>query len=141
METYGIMSGFDIAASGLAAERARMGVIAENIAMAGVTRTRSGGPYVRRTVLFEEILQEAGGGAGGVRVSQVKRDTKSPPVPVYDPGHPDADAEGYVVYPNVTLVNEMVDFNVARRSYEANLAVFRAYRNMVRNAITNLAAR
>lgn len=141
MENEGIMSGFDVAASGLAAERTRMGVIAENIAMAGVTKTRAGGPYVRRTVLFEEILQNADGAGGGVRVSDVKRDTKSKPIPVYDPGHPDADADGYVNYPNVTVVNEMVDFNVARRAYEANLAVFRAYRNLVRNAITNLGAR
>jgi flagellar basal-body rod protein FlgC len=114
-----------------------MGVIGENIAMAGATRTSTGGPYVRRTVVFEELLDAAGGPAG-VAVTRIQQDTKNPPVRVLDPGHPHADTEGYVTYPNVNIVAEMVDFNIARRAYEANLAVFRAYRNMVRNAIANL---
>ena len=137
MGLEGVMGGFDIAASGLAAERTRMGVIGENIAMAGATRTSSGGPYVRRSVVFEELLDESGGVAG-VAVARIQKDTTSPPTRVLDPGHAHADAEGYVTYPNVNIVAEMVDFNIARRAYEANLAVFRAYRNMVRNAIANL---
>ena len=137
MGIEGVMAGFDIAGSGLAAERARMNVIAENVANAYVTRTPEGGPYVRRVVGFENALDSA---YGGVRVSGIFQDQRSPFVTVKEPGHRDADAEGNVRYPNVDVLQEMVDFNVARRSYEANLAVFRAYTGMVKNAIGNITA-
>jgi flagellar basal-body rod protein FlgC len=136
-ELINTLSGFDVPASGMAAERLRMSVIAENIANASTTRTAAGGPYVRRYVSFESWLD--GGGHSGVRATRVQEDRRTPFTAVQDPGHPDADDQGYVQYPNVNSVFEMIDFNIARRSYEANLAVFRAYRDMVRNAINHLA--
>jgi flagellar basal-body rod protein FlgC len=122
----------DIAASGMTAERLRMDVTAENLANAQTTRTPGGGPYRRQTV----VLQQAGGdfagqlagavGAGsgaepaGVEAVGIVPDD-SPLRRVYDPGHPDADAQGYVTMPNVNPVTEMVELIDSSRAYQANV--------------------
>ncbi len=126
----GMFDAIDIAASGLTAERLRMDVTAENLANAQTTRTPEGGPYRRQAV----VLAQAGGdfagqlagavGSGadpaGVEAVGIVADD-SPLRRVYDPGHPDADAQGYVTMPNVNPVTEMVDLIDASRAYEANL--------------------
>ena len=132
----GVLSGFDIPASGMAVQRVRMRVISENLANATSTRTIDGGPYVRRYVSFASVLDESGSHA--VRVTSINRDTTSPFLTVQDPGHADAGPDGNVRYPNVNSVYEMIDFNISRRSYEANLSVFRAYRDMMRSAIAQM---
>ncbi len=126
----GMFDAIDIAASGLTAQRLRMDVTAENLANAQTTRAPGGGPYLRKAV----ILQQAGAGfagqlAGavgpspapaGVEVAAVVPD-ETAPRRVYDPGHPDADAQGYVLMPNVNPVTEMVDLIDSSRAYEANV--------------------
>ncbi len=128
---------FAISASGLRAQRLRMDVIAANLANAESTRTPEGGPYQRRDVVMEslpvgdrfaDLLGEARGSA--VRVARVVSDTR-PPRLVFDPGHPDADAEGYVGLPNVNVVAEMVDMMSASRAYEANIAAVNATKRVL----------
>lgn len=136
------MSLFDAintAASGLSAERLRMDVVAENLANAQTTRGADGEAYRRKVV----VLQEAGGAsfgatldgamrrtaANGVKVTQIAQDA-TPNRLVYDPGHPDADARGYVSMPNVQPVTEMVDLIGASRGYEANVTVMQTAKQM-----------
>lgn len=137
----GMFSVSDVSATGLAAERLRMETIANNIANANTTRSADGGPYRRRQVVFESMMDEvaANGHArmGGVRVLGIEADQSELPR-VYQPGHPDADAEGFVRMPNVSMANEMVDLITANRGYEANLRVLRSYREMVQQALTLL---
>ena len=140
----GILSQFDISASGLSAERLRMEVIANNIANAHTTRSPEGGPYRRREVVFASALDDVlqsdrtdGSGLAGVRVLGVQQDQSDLPR-IYQPGHPDADSEGFVVMPNVSLSNEMVDLITASRGYEANLRVLRSFREMMQQALTLL---
>ena len=139
MSLKGMLKGLEIATSGLAAERMRMSVITQNIAMANVTRTIDGGPYVRRTVLFREALDSSMGNEGepgeGVVVQGPVKDTRGEFIRVYDPNHPDADKDGYVTRSNVNLVYELLDLVIARRSYEANLAAFRTWQNIARRSI------
>lgn len=126
----GLFDAIDISASGLTAERLRMDVTAENLANAQTTRTAEGGPYRRKTV----ILQQAGGGFAGQLAGAIGSSAEpagveavgivadaTPLRRVYDPGHPDADAEGYVLMPNVNPVTEMVDLIDASRAYQANV--------------------
>jgi flagellar basal-body rod protein FlgC len=127
------------AASGLSAERLRMDVVAENLANAQTTRGADGQPYRRKVV----VLQEDGGSSfgatldgamkgsspGGVKVTQIAQDA-TPNRLVYDPGHPDADARGYVSMPNVQPVTEMVDLISASRGYEANVTVMQTAKQM-----------
>ena len=122
-----LFGALDISASGLSAERMRMDVTAENLANAQTTRGANGQPYRRKEV----ILQTAGGarGAGGVQVAQIAEDT-TPGKLVYDPGHPDANAQGYVQMPNVDTVTEMVDLIDSSRSYEANVTAMQASKQM-----------
>jgi flagellar basal-body rod protein FlgC len=117
-----------ISASGLSAQRFRMDTIATNIANAETTHTVEGGPYRRRTV----EMQAAGG--AGVQVTGVSEDATAGPL-VYDPAHPDANADGYVRYPNVSVTDEMVGLMDARRMYEANATVFQATKSMLKAAI------
>lgn len=117
-----------ISASGLSMQRFRMDTIAANIANAETTRTVDGGPYRRRTV---EMQATAG---GGVEVTGVAEDATAGPL-VYDPSHPDANADGYVRYPNVSVTDEMVGLMDARRMYEANATVFQATKSMLKAAI------
>lgn len=135
---------FSIAASGLTAQRVRMESIASNLANARTTRTPEGGPYKRRDPVFvaEPTAPAATPAAGdpfapsmrGVRVERIAEDP-SAPVMKYEPGHPDADAAGFVAYPNVDSVQEMVNLLSASRSYEANVTMVRGLREMSRQAL------
>jgi len=139
----------DTSASALTAERLRMDVISENLANVNTTRTAEGGPYKRNVVLFQErdkatmfekyyskALARAGvssppGYAGhGVRVSKIVKDERKGPL-VYDPTHPDADAEGYVTQSNVNVVEEMVNLIASSRSYEANVTSMNITKTML----------
>lgn len=121
-----------ISASGMSAERLRMDTIADNLANANTTRAANGGPYQRKVVIFEPILQ--GELRGGTRVARIERDT-TPFRQVYEPGHPNADSSGYVLYPNVDMAHEMVDMITASRAYEANITAFNAAKGMVMRAL------
>ena len=132
---------FDINASGLTAERYRMDIISQNIANANTTRTEDGTPYRRKVVTFAEkdsqtpfsrVLNEARDNYSGkgVRVSSVEEDRWTEMKMVYDPAHPDADENGYVLYPNVNIVTEMANMIDASRAYEANATAFGASKAM-----------
>ncbi len=123
-----------ISASGMAAERFRMEVIANNIANAHTTRTARGGPYRRLDVVFEEIVGQTLHPHNmpallGVRAAELVEDP-SEPIQVYMPGHPDADANGYVAMPNVQLPIEMVNLITAARAYEANFRAAQTFRQL-----------
>jgi flagellar basal-body rod protein FlgC len=124
----GLISTLRASASGLSAERLRMDLIADNLANANTTRTPDGQPYRRKVAIFEPIAPTPRM-LGGVRVAQIAQDA-SPPRMVYDPSHPDADPNGYVTYPNVDIVHEMVDMITASRAYEANIQAFNAAKDM-----------
>jgi flagellar basal-body rod protein FlgC len=128
-----LISGIDVSASALTAQKTRLDVVAQNIANAQTTRTASGGPYQRQVVSFEtELLRNqgiAGASLQSVRVAQVTTD-RSPGQQVYNPQHPDASADGMVMMPNVNLSQEMVDLITASRTYEANLSVVKSARQM-----------
>jgi flagellar basal-body rod protein FlgC len=137
MSFFGMM---DIAASGLSAQRLRMETIASNLANANATRTPEGGPYRRRDVVF--AAQSVPGPFraaldGFLRQVQVRGvvEDPSPARLRHEPGHPDADAQGYVAYPNVDAVAEMVNLLSATRSYEANLTVMDAAKNLMLKAL------
>ena len=138
----GFLSGMDISASGLTAQRLRMDVIAQNIANADTTRTEDGGPYRRKYVVFGEqentfadiIKGRTNDVVGGVKVLEIGVDNTDFKL-VYDPNHPDANEEGYVEYPNVDTLQEMVDMISAYRSYEANVTAFNAYKEMAIKAL------
>lgn len=128
------MSGLDgffdplrTASTGLAAERVRMNIIAENIAGAQVTRTPEGGPYRRKNVVFEPLLARQNDGnwaVRGVNVARVEPDMQSSFVEINAPGHPDADpVTGKVLMPNVNTLSEMADLITSMRAYEANISV------------------
>ena len=133
----GLFDALDASGSALSAERVRMDVTAENLANAQSTRTANGqGPYRRKEVL----MQEAGAGVGssfadslqaarGVKVAGIVEDP-TPSRRVYDPGHPDADAQGYVEMPNVNTVTEMTDLIGASRAYEANVTAMQTAKSM-----------
>ncbi len=130
-----------VAASGLDLQRARMEVVASNLANARTTRTASGGPYrrmlpvVRAVPVGRRTFGDAVSRAvRGVRLERVALDPR-PPVLRYEPGHPDADARGYVAYPNVDPAEEMVDLLSAMRSYEANTKVVKAVERMREDAL------
>jgi flagellar basal-body rod protein FlgC len=126
-----------ISGSALTAERARLDVISQNIANVQTTRGADGSCYRRRQVVFETVTQDdpgSGAAVGGVHVTAVADSTE--PMPrVYNPGHPDANAQGYVEMPNVNLVEEMVDMITASRAYEANVAVVNATKTLVARAL------
>ena len=141
-----------IAASGLSAHRARIEAIADNIANAETTRTEDGGPYRRKIVQLQEVPfsevmaregtlagnprvgdPSAAAEVGGVDVVGTAEDTSQGPI-VYDPGHPDADENGYVQMSNVRITDELVNLMEARRLYEANASVFDAVKSMLRRA-------
>lgn len=140
--------GIETAASGLTAERLRMDVISNNIANANTTRTENGTAYRRRYVVFsprdrqaqsfEQTLMKATGGrkniGEGVRAVAIMEDQQQGPL-VYEPGHPDANAEGYVEKPNVNIVTEMVDMITAHRAYEANTTTINAAKSMFTKAL------
>ncbi|MDX9872659.1 MAG: flagellar basal body rod protein FlgC [Clostridia bacterium] len=131
-----------ISASGLSAERLRMDVISSNIANANSTRSAEGGAYRRQVALLSSVKEQAvhfksmfknalgkKEEMGGVRVVSIIEDP-SPLKSVYDPSHPDANAEGYVEYPNVDMMKEMVEMITASRAYEANVTVLNSTKSM-----------
>jgi flagellar basal-body rod protein FlgC len=134
---------FAISSSGMAAERLRMEVIANNIANAQSTRTAGGGPFHRQDVVFAAVDGSVsagpgeGPGFGGVKAVDIV-DDPSPPQRIYMPGHPDADGEGYVAFPNVRLPIEMVNLLTAMRSYEANAKAAQSFRQMNEQALSLL---
>ncbi|HOC08807.1 MAG: flagellar basal body rod protein FlgC [Clostridiales bacterium] len=143
----GIFNAINVSATGLTAQRLRMDVIAKNIANASTTRTENGLPYRRQVVIFEEncrnkafsqFLSEESRRLflkdGGVKVKGIV-DDKSPFKRMYDPGHPDADEEGYVLMPNVDAVVEMVNMISAARAYEANVTALNAAKGMAQKAL------
>ena len=158
---------FDISGYGLSAQRVRVNAISSNIANAQTTRTDEGGPYRRREVVFKSIdfneqfnkaLQENSTQLGysdplreneeglkvnpaimSVVVDKIVRDDQEPKLK-YEPNHPDADANGYVAYPNINPVIEMADLVEATRSYQANVAAFESAKQMAASAITLLQA-
>ena len=140
----GLYTSIEVSASGLSAERLAMDVIANNIANVNTTRTAEGGPFKRQLVVFAQKNDRPAGGApgaaaadaddpgrsdAGVQVVGIVPD-QSPDRLVYDPTHPDADANGYVHMPNVDVVKEMVDMMAASRAYEANVTAIQEARAM-----------
>tara|TARA_B110000305_G_scaffold26241_1_gene23978 strand:+ start:819 stop:1229 length:411 start_codon:yes stop_codon:yes gene_type:complete len=130
-----LIPGVEATGSALYAEKLRLDVIAQNIANANTTNA-DGEAYKRKIVSFEEHLGKASDGNQykGVRVSKIS-DDETPGHKIYNPHHPDANAEGYVEMPNVELSKEMVDLITASRSYEANLTVVRTARQMTTQAL------
>ena len=139
----------NINASGMSAERLRLDVISENIANANTTRTKEGGPYVRKNVIFTEkvstadsfgeVLNRTISGIGnGVKVTAITKDTDTDMNLVYEPSHPDADENGYVLYPNVNIVTEMTDLIDASRAFEANTTAFEASKNVASRGLSIL---
>ena len=159
------LSSFDISGYGLSAQRVRVNTISSNIANAQTTRTDEGGPYRRKEVVFKAIdfntkvnealasmtdqtgysdpLDEGDFGEKAnpaimsVVVDKISRDDREPKMK-YDPSHPDANANGYVAYPNINPVIEMADLVEATRSYQANVAAFESAKNMATAAISIL---
>lgn len=134
------LDSFKVSASGLAAQRMRLNLIAENLANAQTTRTPEGGPYRRRDPVFaarpfnQMLDQELQAGNTGVAVDRIIKDQK-PARLQYDPNHPDANAQGYVAMPNVDVMTEMVNMMAANRTYEANVSVLNASKAMAMRAL------
>jgi flagellar basal-body rod protein FlgC len=128
---------FKVSASALEAQRIRMNTIASNMANAQTTKTETGGPYVRKDVVFSVMpvnSNPAEKNLEGVKVREVVEDNK-PPVTVYDPGHPDADENGNVSMPDINVVEEMVNMMMALRAYEANVRAFNMSKGMYQKAL------
>ena len=135
-----LLTALDVNASGLTAQRKRVEVSSSNLANSQTTRTEDGGPYRRKDVVFQTSAFQAslgtaiGNGVEGVEVSDVV-DDPSPFVRLYQPGHPDADKEGYVSYPNVDSMKEMANLVEAARSYEANIAAIGIVKTMINRTL------
>ena len=142
----GFFSSLRVSASGLSAERLHMDILANNLANANTTRTPEGGPYRRQRVVFAPRTQkpffyvsslpsqETNFIGTGVRAIGIIPDNTAPRR-IYDPNHPDADKEGYVLMPNVNPVTEMVDMISATRAYEANVAAINSAKSMALKAL------
>lgn len=126
-----LFSALSVSASGMAAQRTRASLLVENIANSETTRTPEGGPYRRKDAVFSSELQ---GQMTGVRVDGITVDN-SAPEKRYLPGHPDADAAGYVSVPKVNPAEDMVDLISANRSYQANVAAMSAVKDMLQKSI------
>lgn len=139
-----LMTAIDIGASALKAERTHLNVVSMNLANVKTTRTTEGGPYQRKEVVFKATdvdspfaaaMQTAmGRDLKGVRVDSIQNDTR-PLKQVYEPGHPDANGEGYVSYPDINVVEEMTNMMQAMRSYEANVSTITTAKNMFGKAL------
>ena len=145
----GMFTAFDINATGMTAERYRMDIISQNVANANTTRTEDGTPYRRKVVVFEEknsqapfrqVLNKAKGryNGTGVKVTVVYEDTWTEGNMVYDPSHPDADENGYVMYPNVSTITEMTNLIDASRAYQANATAFNASKSIATSGLNLL---
>lgn len=139
----GYLDSLNISGSALTAERMRTDVILQNLANQNTTRTAEGGPYRRKQVVFREkeatFKSELGKAMtkmedGGVFVEEVV-ESQNPFVPVYDPDHPDANEDGYVMMPNVSSAEEMVDLMAASRAYEANITALNIAKSMALKAL------
>ena len=133
-----LFRGMRIAASALKAERTRVDVITKNIANSRVTNSAETGEAYRREVVSYEPLMERtqrGKEIVGVQVSSIEQDTETPFQEVHEPGHPDADANGMVRYPNVNAVREYTDLITAMRAYEANIGVMESMEQMASQAL------
>ncbi len=135
----GLLDTLQITASGLTAQRLRLQTVASNMANARTTRTEEGGPYKKQMPLLEAVRDEPFGSEMDRAMSRVEVmgvvESDEPPVMVHDPGHPDADAEGYVAYPNVNVLEEMVDLMTTARTYEANANVLEMTDMMANTAL------
>jgi len=140
-----LFGAMNISGGGMSAQRARMDIVAENIANAESTRTPGGGPYRRRQVLFQAVQPEQsfdqifrssfqGHEPNTVKVSAVLRDQR-PFREIYNPSHPDADKNGMVKMPNVNTIEEMVDMQSASRSFEANVTTMEAAKRMFQKSL------
>jgi flagellar basal-body rod protein FlgC len=139
------MTGMRISSSGMSAQRMRMNTIASNLANINTTQTPEGGPYRRKDVVFEsmpdarnfgEIITstEPNGAFQRVQVSDVLSDRRAP-LMKYEPDHVDANAEGYVAYPNINMMEEMTNMIQAQRGYEANVTAIQASKDMALSAL------
>jgi len=134
----------DIASSGLSAQRKNMNTISMNLANMQTTRTQDGGPYQRKEVLFRSapvqspfdqvMSSEMQREVKGVKVARIQEDDRAFKN-VYDPGHPDANEEGYVKYPDINAVEEMANMLTATRTYEANLSTISSVKQMINQAV------
>ena len=141
MSLFSVLS---VSASGMAAQRTRAELLVQNIANSETTRTAEGGPYRRKDAIFSsdsvsspfasEFESQLNGTAQGVRVSGISVDTRDPEQR-YLPGHPDADANGYVAVPRVNAAEDMVDLMSATRSYQANVSAMSAIKDMIQHSI------
>lgn len=138
----GLFSALSVAASGMSAQRTRAQIVTENLANAETTRTPEGGPYRRKDVLFESagpspefgfVLSDAIGGSSGVTAREVVIDRD--PERRYLPGHPDADKDGYVLFPRVNVAEDMVDLMGASRGFQANVSAMSALKDMIKSSI------
>ncbi len=139
------LDALNICASGMTAQRVRMDTIAQNIANVNTTRDENGNIFRRKTVLFQTKTQDSFSRmlamsqqnnasdliGNGVRVTAIVEDHVTPLRKVYEPGHPDADEDGYVTQPNINTVTEMTNLIDASRAYEANITAFNATKNML----------
>ena len=138
-----IFTTMKISASALKAQRIRMNTISSNLANIETTRTPDGGPYRKREVVFQSSQQGFSNtldnrmrdAAQGVKVSQVQA-SPQPPRMVYDPSHPDADEDGQVAMPNISLVEETADMMSASRAYESNVTVVKSAKRMALKALS-----
>ena len=136
----GVFSALEVAGSGLTAERDRMNIIAGNLANARTTKGADGNPYKRVDPVFEARPVKPGAmdavmrSVMKVEMTQVREDP-NPGQLMYEPDHPDANAEGYVEYPNVNVVTEMVNLMTASRAYEAGVATIESVKGMARSAL------
>jgi len=138
-----LFSALSVGASGMAAQRSRAELLVENLANAETTRTPEGGPYRRKDAVFESmpvdspfssVFGQEVEAANGVSVASVVTDSREPDRR-YMPGHPDADANGYVAFPRVNPAEDMVDLMGAARGYEANVAAIGAVKDMIQRSI------
>jgi len=138
----GFFDGYNVATSGMSAQRTRINIVSSNIANAQTTHSSDGGPYKKQNVVFEEVLLEGTKkdkqksteeinplSLRGVGVREII-EAKDAPILKYEPEHPDANKDGYVAYPNINPVIEMVDLIEAMRSYEANVSAFKTQKEM-----------
>ena len=134
-----LLDTFQITATGLSAQRLRLQTVASNMANARTTRTEDGGPYSRKMPVFEARAEDPFGdrldqALHSVKVTEVVS-SDDDPVRVYDPGHPDADGDGYVSYPDINILEEMVDLMTTSRTYEANATVLDVTKDMASRAL------
>ena len=134
-----LLDTLQVTASGLTAQRLRLQTVASNMANARTTRTEEGGPYRKQVPVFEAVRDDPFGSDLDRAMARVEVigviESDDPPVMVHDPGHPDADSEGYVAYPNVNILEEMVDMMTTARTYEANANVLDVTDTMANTAL------